>query len=52
MIFCKHDYCMTYQLRHRLLRLGLRLDIDAKRSKMPGQVRVDLGVVADVTVDI
>lgn len=52
MLMRKRDHCVTYQLRHRLLRLGLRLDIDAERSKMPRKVRVDLGVVADVTVDI
>ena len=42
----------TYQLRHTLLRLRLRLYIDPKRRQMRRQLRVLLRIVARITIYI
>jgi hypothetical protein len=42
----------AYQFSHTLLGLGLAHDVDAKRREMVFKLRVHLGIVTAVAVDI
>jgi hypothetical protein len=46
------DAQKTHELRHALLRLGLAHDIDSKVVEMCGEIRIDLGVIAQVAIDV
>jgi len=53
LVSCQSDVqILAHELSHRLLSLCLAQDLDAERCQVCGQFRIQLGIVADVTVDI